>query len=53
MTLKYTQDHWNWRDSIRICRLSQRPSSSQRPPNTGTEMYAGCVSCCPLVSHVK
>jgi len=23
------------------------------PPNTQTEMYAGRVACCPLVSHVE
>jgi len=24
-----------------------------RPRNTRTEMYAGPVACCPLVSHVE
>jgi len=23
-----------------------------RPPNTRTEMYAGHIACCPLLSHV-
>jgi len=28
-------------------------NSYARPRNTRTEMYAGRVACCPLVSHVK